>query len=396
MSAKELLILLTNARAHLPRDRHLVAQVSAAADRLYEALAVLEAERLDISTYNKTSFAAYQRKLRTKLQKFAFELCWSLAANRKPPQDTVLLDYGGGTGIVSLLAKECGVGSVIYNDIYDVSCLDAETIAQALGLEADHYICGEMRDVATFLNGISIACDVVVSSDVIEHVYDVSAFFHDLRSLPSEHLSIALSTHANPLNPVVNRILMQKQRAVEHQDRQYTPGHKKRDSLQSYLGIRRDIIRRCADGLSDEVIERLARVTRGMDDNDIQSTVECYLEDRVLPPAPKHPTNTCDPWTGNWADRLADPHELRVQLAQAGFDAEIVCGCYGTPHGRLKQAAAGLLDGAIRYTGTQGLRFAPYFVLHGVRRAADTMPMVIAETAAKEPRERREVLETVP
>lgn len=41
----------------------------------------------------------------------------------------VFVDYGAGTGIMSLLAREMGFGAVLYVDIYDVSCRDAELIA---------------------------------------------------------------------------------------------------------------------------------------------------------------------------------------------------------------------------------------------------------------------------
>ena len=37
----------------------------------------------------------------------------------------VLIDYAGGVGDLSLLAKELGIGTVIYNDISDELAKDA-------------------------------------------------------------------------------------------------------------------------------------------------------------------------------------------------------------------------------------------------------------------------------
>ena len=59
---------------------------------------------------------------------------------------------------------------------------------------------------------------------------------------------MAMSSHANPRNPYVKRLLTRKQLRAEFEDHEYSTGHKKRDSLQSYLNIRTDIVRECGDG----------------------------------------------------------------------------------------------------------------------------------------------------
>jgi 2-polyprenyl-3-methyl-5-hydroxy-6-metoxy-1,4-benzoquinol methylase len=366
LSHEEPQVILLYRHSDLPNNPELVKRIATAASSLYEKLATLNLDRLDLSDYNRAYLRRYQRKLRTNLQKYAYVLAWGLAQNSRPLGHAVLLEYGGGSGILSLLAKECGIGTVIYSDIYDVSCVDAETIGQATGNTADHYVCGDIDDVAEFMSRNSISCDIMVSSDVIEHIYNIEEFFARLPDLSDGRLSIALSTHANPHNPFVRRLLANKQAQVECEDREYTPGHKKRDSLRSYLSIRRDIVRECGDGLlSSDEVEKLARVTRGMIDADIRSSVFAYIESKELPAPIDHATNTCDPYTGNWADRLADPHELMRGLAKAGFDAAILAGRYGTPNGRIKQMLAKILDFLITLVRHQNLRLAPFFLLHG-------------------------------
>ncbi|MBA7485996.1 hypothetical protein ES707_21548 [subsurface metagenome] len=60
------------------------------------------------------------------------------------------LDYGSGSGMLYLLAKQLGIGTVVYNDIYDVSCHDAKIIAKSIGNEADYYVQGNIDDVIIF------------------------------------------------------------------------------------------------------------------------------------------------------------------------------------------------------------------------------------------------------
>ena len=45
---------------------------------------------------------------------------------------------------MSLLAVERGFKKVIYSDIYDISCSDAEIIAATIGNKAQHYLCGDI------------------------------------------------------------------------------------------------------------------------------------------------------------------------------------------------------------------------------------------------------------
>lgn len=76
---------------------------------------------------------------------------------------------------MSLLAAELGVGTVIYNDIYDVSCKDIEILSNALGLKPDHIVCGDVDDLVSYLQEKSISINVIVSYDVLEHIYDVDS-----------------------------------------------------------------------------------------------------------------------------------------------------------------------------------------------------------------------------
>lgn len=129
---------------NLPDDKQIINMVNEAADRLYYKLEAIEIESLGISDYNKKYFGYLLKNLRSNLQKYAYILVWSITKMDIPLNKFVFLDYGGGSGMLSLLAKECNIGTVIYNDIYHISARDAESIGKSIGNQADYYIPGDI------------------------------------------------------------------------------------------------------------------------------------------------------------------------------------------------------------------------------------------------------------
>jgi len=110
------------------------------AKELSVKLRVINPSSIDISEYNQRYLKDKLENLESELAKDAHIMKNVLRDCEKPAADIVFLDYGGGTGFLSLLAKQLGIGTVIYNDIYDVSCRDAQGIAESAGCRADHYI----------------------------------------------------------------------------------------------------------------------------------------------------------------------------------------------------------------------------------------------------------------
>ena len=281
-------------------------------------------------------------------------------------ETAAVIDYGGGNGLLSLLAREIGVGTVIYNDIYDVSCVDAERLGSALGLEAELYIHGDLGDLIAQMRQMATPRLRVCSYDVIEHVYDIEAFLIALPHLSDGPLRVVMGSAANSLNPLRNLKLMRFQREVEKLDRVEVWGHNQRDTIRAYLAVRSAIIREYSPSLQSEQVRQLALATRGRARSDIEADVDAYLATGVLPRALDHPTNTCDPNTGNWAEHLMDPWELARILSGAGLRSSVAAGLYGSHHGS-KGVAARMVNFAILLGGRHGLRLAPYYILIGER-----------------------------
>lgn len=315
-----------------------------------------------------------QRYLKEKFRKPDFEYCiitymlsYLLSISRSPRNQLVMVDYGAGSGIICLIAKALGIGTVIYSDIYDGARKDAEILGQLLGLRADYYVTGELSDVVDLLKKQQIHCDVLVSHDCIEHIYDIDGFIRQIVQIPTQSLAIWLSSAANPLRRKTRRVLSQEANKAEYENRESYWGHKDRDALRSYLSIRREIVRREAPELDNNEVEALGRKTRGMREDDIRIAVRNYVIHQELPRNPSHPTNTCDPYTGNWAERLMNPFDLAKLMNEEMLRVEVKPGFWAPQRENMwKNCAKTLTNTFIVILGKLGLHFAPYYVLCGV------------------------------
>jgi hypothetical protein len=180
-----------------------------------------------------------------------------------------------------------------------------------------------------------------------------------------------MSSGANSFNPFVRKKLMKEQIEKEHKDREAKWGHKERDSLESYLNIRKNMVREYAyemnKALTKNEIDQLAKSTRGKMKEDIQKCIDGYLKTGEFPEELSHPTNTCDPYTGNWAEHLIDPYLLTKILSERGFKSCVLGGYYGRPKNALKRLLGTVSNIYISAFKKQGLKVAPFYTIYGKR-----------------------------
>lgn len=357
--------------ARLPKNYKLLTDINSAAGRLYKKLKELDIVNLDISDYSKEYLRKHLINLHGTLRKYSYVLFWSLTSSTVSLNKFKLLDYGGGTGILSLLAKELKIGTVIYNDIYDVSCKDAKTFGQAIGNESDYYLQGDIDDIINFKKQNTVHINAIASYDVIEHIYDIGEFFEKLHLLSDQPLNVFLSSGANSLNPFKRKALMKQQIEIENKDRVKKHGYKKRDCLKAYLKVREEMIAKYNKELTNNEVKRLARVTRGMMGPDIYQCVDKYLKTNEFPLEPAHPTNTCDPYTGNWAEHLMDPYYLKEVLLQTGFEVEVLGGYWSPTEKSIKNCLGKFLNIIIHLFKKQGIKAAPFYSIYGTRAAKE-------------------------
>lgn len=262
-------------------------------------LSSINPDKLSVSPYYGSYFKKHLAQLDYQLYILNEILEEALRQLDKPHTEATLVDFGGGTGLLSQLAKFKGWGKVIYIDIYDIATKDAQALAQATGLEADEYLTGDLSELHTIP-------DALVSMDVIEHIYDLKHFFNTAHGLNPNLIQVHV-TGANTYNPLVRRKMMQLHRDNEYKDRPMNPDSKLRDEHNAFFEIRKAWVKQHYGKIyTDEEITEIAKNSRGL----TFELLRDILNKGQFPQKPSHPSNTCDPHTGNWSERLLSQQDL--------------------------------------------------------------------------------------
>lgn len=109
--------------------------------KLAAELATLLAPRGCPPRYWADWFAKKMPNVLSYLQVYCYIVGQSLP--NVPLRDVRMLDYGGGWGLMGLLAKEAGVASVTYLDIGEGTARAAQTISRVLNVSLADVICGD-------------------------------------------------------------------------------------------------------------------------------------------------------------------------------------------------------------------------------------------------------------
>lgn len=331
------------------------------ANRLSQQLKQLQVSSLGISAYNQRYLNEKIGMIDAIMDIYSRQLYLVLKDYTSDLQSFVLVDYGGGSGIFSLLAKEVGIGTVIYNDIYDVSCADIRQTSRTLNTTIDHIVCGDTDVLITYLQQHSITINTITSFDVIEHIYNIEEHFVKLAHLQTTPFTLVYGSGANPENPWKVKAITKIQMADEYEDLTKTWGHKERDTLQSFLAVRKKIIQSYAPQLSVADAEILAKATRGLIKEDIEKCVDEFLSTGSISYKMEHPTNTCDPLTGNWSEHLMSLSWLETYLQSLGFKTQLIPGYYPISGPWINRIIKYIINGWINRRKRKGMRLAPYF-----------------------------------
>lgn len=250
----------------------------------------------------------YSTSLALQILKTGVENC------NKPISEITIAEIGGGTGIISLLAKFAGFGKVIYSDVYMQSCDDFKIISEKLKLLPDKIICGSINELQT---ATAENIDLIVSRDVIEHIYDFKHFFDQCNSFFKQTVHIH-NTSANIYN-----IFKKKYFKKIHNSDEYI-GYKNllkpSDSELPFLQMRYYFIKENFNEIDDKIAMKIAKLARGKNYNDLKTDVKNYIENKTFALANSHPTNTCDPANGNRSENLLNFEEYEKMIDKSVFE----------------------------------------------------------------------------
>ena len=247
-----------------------------------------------------------------------------LLHTEKNISEIILVDYGAGSGLLGLFAKYCGFKKVYINDM-DVNFIyAAQRLAGKLNIHPDGYIHGDINAVHNFFRNEKP--DAIAGTDVIEHIYDLSLFFKTLQEINPLMIS-GFTTGSNPENYFKVRKLQKLQ--VKDEFRGSTSEEMFGDKPEeAFFKQRSEIIRSNFSDLPNEITVQLATSTRGKTKKDIITAVQEYIAIGKFPPLLEHPTNTCDPISGSWTERILSLTEYTRLFKQGGFAAEFYPGFF--------------------------------------------------------------------
>ena len=280
----------------------------------------------------------------------------------KPITEAMFVDYGGGCGILSFLAKEAGFKKVIYNDVYDGSVNDARIVAEHINTTIDYYIKGDVEDFVKTINNLNIKPDLICSFDVLEHIYDWKVWIKNILTI-NNSFSLLFMTSANTANPVIRRRLKKIHYQTEYIGFKEDEGWKESDVSVAFIDERKKIIKATGFNLSNDEINRLAKQTRGLMEVDIEKVVADYIQTGKVNYRPDKTTNTCDPYTGSWSENLIYINELKTFALDNHLDVNITNAYYSYSKNKLTNIFKYFLNGLIKISRRNSLFFSPVYVL---------------------------------
>ncbi len=284
------------------------------------------------------------KRLFFSIQTSAHLLYKAISVTGKKHQDIVIMDYGAGVGTLYTLAKMIGCKKVIYNDHLPEWKQSAQLIAEAIGIQVDHYIVGDIKPTLDELKAQHISCDIITSRNVIEHIYQLDDFYAQVYHSQPQAL-VYCSTTANHKNPASR---------WKHQrwHRKWEPG---------YAAQRMQLIREEAPSLSEKVVQELGARTRGLARPQIMDRVRKYILTKQYPERVNCGTNTCDPANGVWAEHMISFDEYRHLINEKQYSVSFAPGFWDTHYNNGFMNIAGtILNAGIRLFPSIGCITAPF------------------------------------
>lgn len=267
--------------------------------------------------------------------------CLDKLSRKLDKRNSTLVDYGGGHGLLSIVAKQAGWHNVIYIDRDPEAANCAKELSQALSVEIDTLLTGDANVLADHCTENNVAADALLGMDVIEHIYDLDTFFSTLFTRMPCLRHMSFTTASNPYN----RLKCHKLRKLMDSDDTGS------SECPNYYTLRYNFLTGEME-MEPKEAASWARNCRGLIYEDIRKKVEL----RAMP----HPTdrhNTCDPRTGNWTERILPIDEYRKVVTHHGATLSLYNGFFNEHHHGLKGLAAKMLN------TIDSKHFAPFIVL---------------------------------
>lgn len=275
------------------------------ANELFFALKNFDIGLLDITdTYNDYFINHHLgKRLFFSIQNSAHILYETVQLSKKPMNEINAIDYGAGLGTLFMLGGMLGFKQFDYNDHLPEWQPTAASVCKEIGINISNYVMGDINAVTAFAKANNFKYDVVLSRNVIEHIYNLPEFYKVLyHHNPS--VVVYATTTANFHNPVMRLYHLYVHKKVE---------------IKYYIQQRKDAILNIAPTLSGADLNNLIKLTRGKGQEDFTLAVNNYLRGIAIEKVPYLRSNSCDCHIGVWCEHLLTKDEYAQIITQANF-----------------------------------------------------------------------------
>ena len=232
----------------------------------------------------------------------------------KPLPEISAIDYGAGLGTLFMLGGMLGFKRFDYNDHLPEWQSTAKAVCKEAGITISDYVTGDINAVADFAASKNIRYDIVVSRNVIEHIYSLEEFY----SVIFKHNPKAVvysTTTANYHNPVMRLYHIYIHKKVE---KQY------------YKKQRLEEIKKLQPSIAADDLIKLTELTRGKGQQDFIDAVNNFAIHKVIPVDATLRSNVCDCVNGVWSEHLLTQNEYGNIIHSAGFKMLYTAGYWDT------------------------------------------------------------------
>ena len=280
----------------------------------------------------------------------------------KPTGELSLVDFGAGNGLLGIFAKYCGFKKVFLCDVDADFIKAAKVLSDALTISIDGFITGDIDELQDVLQHETI--DVMVGTDVIEHIYNLDDFFANVKEMNNKMVTV-FTTASNPGNFIKVRKLKKLQ--VKDECEGGDPGDfvlAGSEKHEAFFVMREKIILTAFPQIPSATAKQLAALTRGLKKTDILLAVDHYIATSELPVGKAIATNTCHPITGSWTERILPIAVYRSIYTKHHFVLEVHNGFYNDYSKGTKKYFNFFMNFLVRLTGKIA---APFITLIGYK-----------------------------
>lgn len=270
-----------------------------------------------------------------------------------------VLDLGAGFGVYSCLLRILGVPRVVSMDYHREKCRDAAALVRELGLDGVHVLQGDalalpFRD-GRFDGALTLAC--------LSHIREPEAALRNVAFALRPGGKVYVFEDNNSTYPGYEKQMSVQWEAAESGNYEQLPSEKR--NAESYLAMRREMIREKFPAMSPEALDHCARETRGLYGRRILNAAEAYGRGEPI----QNPRRrlVCHPVSGEFEEYPLNPGLVQEMLEGAGFEPRLRSPHYGPFRGRFRSLKA--LGAAVFRVCPALLRWAsPTFAVVARRR----------------------------